>query len=417
MDNNPKNCAKTLYGVVFGGATGNQKFVAVGLGGHILISPDGYNWTPTNIDSACVANPACTTFKYNLNGVAYGANKFIAVGNTVSDTGTYRGGFFYSVDGINWTIPTSPFSNATDILQGVAFGGAAGSEKFVAVGKAGKILYSSDGMTWSPAVSNITTALYSVTWNQGFFVAVGDDVTILTSPDGITWTIRVSDAAFLGTLNDLRAIAYGNNTFVTVGNTGLILRSDPIIPAAPTNIRATSLSANSVGLTWNIKTNEKSFKIYRKKGTAAATLIKKIGPYISSYTDATATANNVAPNSYSYYLNACNDLKCSSASKTVLVPFPPTNLTGAAAAGKITLNWTDVSNDTGYEIYRKPGACAAGGPWSLVGTVAKDVKTFTNTGLAAAKAYSYKIRSINRTSLPYSYGYSNYTPCISKTTP
>ena len=415
LDDNPANCAKTLYGVAFGGATEKEKFVAVGLGGHVLTSPDGDNWTATNIDMVCVANPDCTTkFKYTLNGVAYGANKFIAVGNTLQDSVTkeFLGGFFYSSNGVDWTIPTSPFSSATDILQGVAFG----KGTFVAVGKAGKIFYSPDGLTWSPADSGITTALYSVTWNQSFFVAVGDDLTILTSPDGITWTKRISDATFLGTLNDLRAVAYGNNTFVAVGNTGLILRSDPIVPPAPTNIRAVSLTANKIGLSWDIKTNEKSFKIYRKKGTAAATLINTTDSNVSGYTDANATGNNAAPNSYSYYLKACNDLRCSPSSKTALVPFPPASLTGTIAAGKVNLAWTDASNETGYEVYRKTGTCT-GTSWTLIGTTAANVKAFSNTGLGSGKTYSYKVRSYTKTAAPSAYGYSMYTNCVTKTTP
>jgi len=49
---------------------------------------------------------------------------------------------------------------------------------------------------------------------------VGEDGTILTSPDGVTWTPRTS-----GTSNDLNGVAYGNGTFVAVGEDGIILTS------------------------------------------------------------------------------------------------------------------------------------------------------------------------------------------------
>jgi hypothetical protein len=51
-------------------------------------------------------------------------------------------------------------------------------------------------------------------------VAVGYPGTILTSPDGETWTQRTS-----GTTVGLYGVAYGNGTFVAVGEGGTILTS------------------------------------------------------------------------------------------------------------------------------------------------------------------------------------------------
>ena len=54
--------------------------------------------------------------------------------------------------------------------------------------------------------------LSGVAYGNGTFVAVGDSGTILTSPDGVTWTIRTS-----GTDSDLFAATYANGIFVVVG--------------------------------------------------------------------------------------------------------------------------------------------------------------------------------------------------------
>ena len=62
--------------------------------------------------------------------------------------------------------------------------------------------------------------LEAIAYGNGTFVAVGDSGTILTSPDGVTWTIRSS-----GTSNSLYGVTYGNNTFVAVGYNGAILTS------------------------------------------------------------------------------------------------------------------------------------------------------------------------------------------------
>jgi hypothetical protein len=101
-------------------------------------------------------------------------------------------------------------------LRGVVYG--AGT--FVAVGEAGTILASPDGVTWTQRASGTSNYLERVTYGNGTFVAVGEAGTILTSPDGVTWTRRAS----LRT-NSFYGVTYGNGTFVAVGNTGIILTS------------------------------------------------------------------------------------------------------------------------------------------------------------------------------------------------
>jgi hypothetical protein len=417
--------AKLLYGITYA----DNIFVAVGASGTIMTSPNADTWTLKSKEEM----PDDTVTLY---GVAYGGptgdKKFVTVGSNAK--------CFTSQDGDTWT--AKPVTAGTTVtLYGIAYGGPVGNEVFIAVGydsatatKGGKIYNSTDGITWTPVASlplvDPVPALYGIFWDikTKNFLAVGDKATILSSPDGINWTVMVNDpdlfpSAGAGTGTAiLRSIAYGNNVYVAVGNVaatyakaGFILKSDPLVPPAVTNIRATSTSTGTIMLAWDDKTNEKDFQIYRKKDTAAATLLKTVSANTTTYTDATA-AGNSSTTAYSYYLKTRNT-RSSAASKTVIVPFQPTGLAATATTGRIALNWTDVTNDTGYEIYRKPGDCSAGGTWSLAGTVAKDIVAFNNTGLAAAKTYSYKIRSFNRTALPYSYGYSMYSSCVSKTTP
>jgi hypothetical protein len=58
--------------------------------------------------------------------------------------------------------------------------------------------------------------LKGVAYAQGKFVAVGDEGTIITSSDGVKWVERET-----GTDYGLRAVAYGNRTFVVVGKNGV----------------------------------------------------------------------------------------------------------------------------------------------------------------------------------------------------
>ena len=64
--------------------------------------------------------------------------------------------------------------------------------------------------------------LYGIAYGNGTFVVVGENGTILTSPDGVTWTIRTSGISTPW----LMGITYGNDTFVAVGCCATILTSN-----------------------------------------------------------------------------------------------------------------------------------------------------------------------------------------------
>ncbi|MFH1702230.1 MAG: fibronectin type III domain-containing protein [Nitrospirota bacterium] len=136
-----------------------------------------------------------------LNGITYGQNTFIAVG----DMGT----IVSSSDGMNWTIRKSGTRNG---LYGVAYGNGT----FVAVGEDGIIITSPDGVNWTKRSSVTSNDLKEITYGENIFVAVGDGEIIITSPDGVNWTKRV----YLNTWGCFEGVAYGNETFVAVGYDG-----------------------------------------------------------------------------------------------------------------------------------------------------------------------------------------------------
>src|ERR1035438_6307717 len=100
-----------------------------------------------------------------------------------------------------------------DWLDGVVYG----SNQFVAVGESGTILTSPDGVAWKSRNSGITNGgLYGIASGNGLFVAVGfswDDNygVILTSQDGIVWTSRPLGVT---NVNGFNGSVFGNNLFV-----------------------------------------------------------------------------------------------------------------------------------------------------------------------------------------------------------
>jgi hypothetical protein len=98
-----------------------------------------------------------------------------------SGSGGGGGGGGGSGAGTTWTLRSTGKQ-----LNGVAYG----NNTFVVVGENGIILTSSDGMSWTVRNSGANAPLYSVTYGNGLFVAVGWPGLILTSPDGVNWTVR-----------------------------------------------------------------------------------------------------------------------------------------------------------------------------------------------------------------------------------
>ena len=116
------------------------KYIVVGDGGVILISPDGTTW---------VSRSSGTTG--SLYGVTYGNGTFVTVG--------WDGTILTSSDGTTWTSRTSGTSNS---LRDVIYGNGT----FVTVGESGTLLTSSDGTTWTSRTSGITRTLWGVTYSQ-----------------------------------------------------------------------------------------------------------------------------------------------------------------------------------------------------------------------------------------------------------
>ena len=169
-----------------------SQYVAVGRTAQISTSPDGVAWTIQ----------ASHTFVTTIKGVAYGNSIFVAVG--------WNGVINSSPDGITWTNRTNGFGGST--IEAVAFLNGF----FVAVGGAGggKIATSPDGITWTQRTPDSVGSndFKSVAYGNSTYVAVGDGGLVNTSPDLATWTLRSS----INT-NGILGVAYGNGLFVAVG--------------------------------------------------------------------------------------------------------------------------------------------------------------------------------------------------------
>ena len=105
-------------------------------------------------------------------------------------------------------------------LNGITFG----DNTFVAVGKTGAIRTSSDnGSSWDNGTSGTTYYFNEVAYGDSTFTAVGQSGRIYTSSDnGTTW----SRATWDGSSARLTGLAYGNNVFIAVSSSNVIKSTD-----------------------------------------------------------------------------------------------------------------------------------------------------------------------------------------------
>jgi len=183
---------------LFGIASADGRWVAVGNRGTILVASDRMNWVTRSS-----GNPV------NLRDVAYGDRRYVAVGN--------EGLVLTSTDGVTWRKQTNPTTNN---LRGIAFA----QGRFVAVGEegaqGGTILTTSNGVTWARQPSPTPRGLYSVVSGPDQFVAVGDEGVIVSSVDGLAWSSQSS-----GVSKKLNSVTWGSGLYVAVGRQGTIVYS------------------------------------------------------------------------------------------------------------------------------------------------------------------------------------------------
>jgi hypothetical protein len=179
----------TLNAVTYGGG----QFVAVGDNGTIINSSDGFNWTVQTYD----------VFP-TLNGIAYAGGVYAAVGD--------GGVIVVSSNAVTWT--TTP-SATTNSLRAIAGGGY---PQFLAVGDSGTSIVGTGGANWTAVASDTTDAFYGVSLdsNLGLYIVVGGGGTVLgfdTKPE--SWLVSTAPS----TENNLNAIACADTgVVVAVGD-------------------------------------------------------------------------------------------------------------------------------------------------------------------------------------------------------
>ena len=159
----------------------------------------------------------------------------------------------------------------------------------------------------------------------------------------------------------------------------------------PTGVRADSVSATSVDVSWTAVAGAANYAIYRAPNSPGSPLFQRVGYSNGSpYRDATASPSG----NTIYAVRACfdsDDTSAISASDSVLTPpaAPGTVTPQALSSSTIRLTWTKVPSAGSYIIYRSSvNSTTIAASDATVDTV------FLDNGLDSAKTYYYAVSSL-----------------------
>ncbi|GAA4714149.1 hypothetical protein [Brevibacillus fulvus] len=190
----------------FGGvATNGKRTVAVGLYGAIVYTDNGLDWQSS----------FPLGMRPNLFNIAWGNNKFVAVGNY---------GAFYSADGVYWSKASVPYKSKFGDLRNIVWTG----KIFVATDQVSGVYVSRDGVKWTavPNISMVGSAsnwLQSMVWDGKRIVAAVQTYNqntltsnkIMQSSDGVHWTNAQQLVPPSEYRHDLQ-IAYNGASYVAI---------------------------------------------------------------------------------------------------------------------------------------------------------------------------------------------------------
>jgi len=242
-------------------------------------------------------------------------------------------------------------------------------------------------LAWTASTDNVGVTGYKI-YRNGTYLATSTATsytnTGLTASTSYSYKVSAVDAA-------------GNESTQSSAATATTkAAADTTAPSVPAGLSASATSSTQINLAWTASTDNvgvAAYKIYRG-GTNVAT------SRTTSYTDSGLTAATA----YSYKVSAVDaagnesgqSVTATATTQPAVVidttkPSIPAGLTASAASSsQVTLAWTASTDNvkvTGYKIYR-------GGVMVATATTTG----YTDSGLTASTAYSYKVSAIDAAS-------------------
>jgi titin len=201
-----------------------------------------------------------------------------------------------------------------------------------------------------------------------------------------------ADGLSAGTTYFFRVAAFnagGTSSFA--GPTSWITMRD--LPAAPSFTSILAGSSSQINVNWTNVADENGYDLFR--GTTSASLfgITTLGPDVTSFADSGLSAGTT----YFYRIRGFNEGGAGSfsgiTSTTTIVAPPSAPFISSITSGitSLTLGWSDVANETGYNLYRSLNGIA----YSGITTLGAGSTRYIDAGLTSNTLFYYQIEAFN----------------------
>jgi titin len=174
------------------------------------------------------------------------------------------------------------------------------------------------------------------------------------------------------------------------------------LPAAPSGLRATTLSKTSIALDWTDNSNnELGFQLEQAPDAGGAPGTFEWIAGVGANTTTLTVSGLAVGTTYwfrvrSTYIDSSAYSNSASATTFPLPPAAPASFTATAVSGsEIDLAWADVPDEAGYTLQRAPDNNGVPGAYATIATLATGTTTYKNAPLAANTTYWFRIRATN----------------------
>ncbi len=167
-----------------------------------------------------------------------------------------------------------------------------------------------------------------------------------------------------------------------------------IAPKATTGVKAKTQTTKTITLTWSATTGATGYRVYQyspSKGKyVVKASVKGTNTYkVSSLKAGTTYKFKIKP----YFKSEDGTVIWGSASSTLATatkPATPKLKSATVSSGKATLNWDNVSGESGYQVYY---STSKNGTYEKMKSVSADTLKYTTFKLTAGKTYYFKVRA------------------------
>jgi len=217
----------------------------------------------------------------------------------------------------------------------------------------------------------------------------------------VTYAARNATTATTGSLSPSTAYSFRVRAYdggIDGAPSAVVSATTLGLPSAPADLTVTSLGATSVRLAWtDTSTGEQGFRIDASKdGGANWAQVNQLPPNTAAWTVSNLTPGTAYAFRVKGYDGTLNGAPSNTAfASTAAVPGAPSNLTVTPLTStSLRLDWADANpTEQGFKVERSPDGIV----WTQVAQLPANAVTWTNSNLAPATTFSYRVRAFDGT--------------------